>query len=162
MGDTGPIEPLLDGIYDAAVDGSRWTAVLGLLAAHFDSGSAHLSFENVESTRGRMISCGADPAFTSQYGEYYVRRNVLWREFVRRGLSAVMCDRQIIPKAELRKSEFYNDFLAPQDCDDLLIAPITRGVDSGSTITLWRPRRHAAWTDKDIVRFRRLAPHLAR
>lgn len=126
MGDTGPIEPLLDGIYDAAVDRTRWPRILGELAAHFSSGSAHLSFENFDSTRGKMISSGADPAFALQYGEYYVTRNVLWHEFVRRRLSVIMCDRQVIPKEKLRKTEFYNDFLAPQDCDDLLIAPITR------------------------------------
>jgi DNA-binding CsgD family transcriptional regulator len=162
MGDTGPIEALLDGIYDAAVDGNRWPVVLGQLAAHFSSGSAHLSFENVESTRGKMISFGADPAFTAQYGDYYVSRNVLWQEFVRRRLSAIMCDRQVIPKDELRRSEFYNGFLAPQDCDDLLIAPITREEECGSTITLWRSRRHESWTERELVEFRRLAPHLAR
>lgn len=162
MGDTRPIEPLLDGIYDAAVDGSRWPIVLGQLAAHFGGGSAHLSFENIESTRGKMISFGADPAVTAQYGEYYVTRNVLWHAFLRRRLSGVMCDRQVIPKEELRKSEFYNDFLAPQDCDDLLIAPVTREEDSGSTVTLWRSRRHEGWTGRDIARFRGLAPHLAR
>ena len=104
MGDTGPSEPILDGIYDAAVDGNRWPVVLGRLAAHFGSGSAHLSFENVESTRGKMISFGVDPGFTARYGGYYVTRNVLWHECVRRRLSGVMCDRQVIPKETLRKS----------------------------------------------------------
>lgn len=162
MGDTGPIEPLLDGIYDAAVDRTRWPRILGELAAHFSSGSAHLSFENFESTRGKMISSGADPAFALQYGEYYVTRNVLWHEFVRRRLSVIMCDRQVIPKERLRKTEFYNDFLAPQDCDDLLIAPITREEECGSTITLWRSRRDDGWTGRDVARFRGLVPHLAR
>lgn len=162
MGDTGPIEPLLDGIYDAAVDGRRWPVVLGQLAAHFGGGSAHLSFENNESTHGRMISFRADPGYAAQYASYYVTRNVLWHEFVRRRLSTIMCDRQVIPKEEFRKSEFYNGFLAPQDCDDLLIAPITRGEETGSTITLWRPSRHEAWTEKDVLRFRGLVPHLAR
>jgi len=162
MGDTGPIEPLLDGIYDAAVDGNRWPVVLGRLAAHFGSGSAHLSFENVESTRGKLISFGTDPAFAAHYGEYYVSRNVLWQELVRRRLSTIMCDRQVLPKEELRRSEFYNGFLAPQDCDDLLIAPITQGEQSGTTVTLWRSRRREAWTAKEVARFRGLVPHLAR
>lgn len=162
MGDTGPIAPLLDGIYDAAVDGTRWPRALGQLAVHFGSASAHFSFENVQSTHGRLISFGTDPAFAARYSGYFVTRNVLWQEFVRRKLSAVMCDRQIMPKDDLRKSEFYNGFLAPQDCDDVLIAPITRAADSGSTITLWRPQRFDDWTRKDVARFSDLVPHLAR
>ncbi len=162
MGDTGQIEPLVDGIYDAAVDGSRWPLVLGQLAAHFGSASAHLSFENVQSTRGSMISFGADPSFAASYSEYYVTRNLLWQELLRRRMSGVMCDRQIIPKHEFRKSEFYNDFLAPQDCDDLLCAPFSREANSGSTITLWRPRRFERWQRGDLEHFRKLIPHLSR
>jgi len=162
MGDTRPTELLLDGIYDAAVDGQRWPFVLGQLAAQFGSGSAHLSFESVESMRGKMISFGTDPAYTAHYGDYYVTRNVLWHEFVRRQLSGIMCDRQVLPKEAFRKSEFYNSFLAPQDCEHVLIAPITLRDGTGTTITLWRSRRQEGWTGGDFVRFRSIVPHLAR
>lgn len=161
-GDIGQIEPLVENIYDAAVDRSRWSFVLGRMAAQFGSASAHLSFENVQSTRGSMISHGADPSFAASYSEYYVTRNVLWQEILRRRLVGVACDRQIMPKQELRKSEFYNDFLAPQDCDDLLCAPFFREAESGSTITLWRPRRFERWQRADLERFRKLIPHLSR
>lgn len=162
MGDKGPIDPLLDNIYEAAADGTRWPVVLKALSAQFGSSSAHLSFENVQSTHGRMISFGTDPGFGERYGDYFVTRNVLWRELVRRRLSHVVSDQEVMPKDTLRKSEFYNGFLAPQDCDHVLIAPIIQGAEAGSTITLWRPRRREAWTRKDISRFQGLVPHLSR
>ena len=162
MGDIISIEPLLDGVYDAAVDSSRWPVALAQMTAHFGAASAHLSFENVQSTQGEMVSFGTDPAFAPRYAQYYVTRNVLWQEFVRRRLSGVLCDRQIMPKDELRRSEFYNDFLAPQDCDDLLIAPCSRRNDSGATFTLWRPIRRRGWTRGDASQFGVLATHLSR
>src|SRR5262245_25159924 len=108
MANTAPTESLLDAIYDAAVDDTRWPLVLSQMIAHFRSASAHLSFENVQSTHGRMISFGTDPSFAARYSEYYVTRNVLWQELVRRPRSGVFCDRQLVPKDELRNSEFYN------------------------------------------------------
>jgi len=162
MGDTDEGEPFLNDIYDAAIDRTRWPAVLGRLARHFGSASAHLSIENVQSTQGSMISYGTDPDFDRRYGAYYVTRNVLWQTFLRRPLPGVICDRQIMPKDELCRSEFYNDFLAPQDGDDLLIAPLWRDGDRGSTLTLWRPSTLDGWQSAHAERLRQLTPHLTR
>ncbi len=63
MGDAGPIGPLLDGVYDAAIDSTCWPLVLGQLTARFGSASTHLPFENVQSTCGKIISFGTDLTF---------------------------------------------------------------------------------------------------
>jgi DNA-binding CsgD family transcriptional regulator len=156
------IEALLEDIYDAAVDADRWPAALAAMAGHFGSGSAHLSFENMASTQGRMISFGTDPRYAASYGIYYVSRNVLWQAFVQNQPPGVVSDRHIMPRDQLSRTEFYNDFLRPQGGEELLVSQFLRDAEGGATLTLWRASGPGPWRRKDFETLTALTPHLAR
>jgi DNA-binding CsgD family transcriptional regulator len=153
---------LVAAIYDAALDPRQWPQVLGQLAERFHSASAHLSFENTAGTQGRLISYGTDPVNSRRYADYYVTRNVLWQRIVKRGLENVVTDRIIMPKEELERSEFYNDFLKPQEGEEILASLAVRGANGGTSLTLWRPQRFGIWDREEMDALAELTPHLRR
>ena len=167
MSATGPIAPLLDDIYDAGIDSARWPLVLERLAHDFGSSSAHLTVD-VTSDAGtagvqpRMLSFGTDPAYSRSYADYYAERNVLWDRLVARSLTGVVTNRMIMAKDEARRSEFYNDYLRPQEGDEILGALATQEGCVGTSFTLWRPERLGPWQKSDMTRLAALAPHLQR
>ena len=167
MIETGRIEPLLDGIYDAAVDTTRWPLVLEQLAAHLGSCSAHLTIDvagdaGSDAPSPRMISFGTDPGYVRSYAEYYAARNVFWDRLVARSLTGVMTNRILMSKDEARRSEFYNDYLRPQDGEEILGALASRDGRIGTSFTFWRPERSGPWQKSDMERLSVLAPHLQR
>lgn len=167
MGTVEPIESLLDGIYDAAVDDTRWPVVLGHLAARLGGGSAHLTIDvagnaGIDAPAPRMISFGTDPGFVRSYAEYYAARNVFWDRIVARSLSGVMTNRILMSKDEAGRSEFYNDYLRPQDGEEIMGALASRDGRIGTSFTFWRPERSGPWQKSDMERLSVLAPHLQR
>jgi DNA-binding CsgD family transcriptional regulator len=154
---------IIDQVYDAAVDPAAWPHVLGEMSRLFGSASVHLSQENFQSTQGSLISHGADPDFGRSYAEYYVKRNVLWQRLVQHSLDGVVTDRTIMPKEELRHSEFFNDFLRRCDGEEILCSiAFHRTESTASSLTLWRPERIGAWDAEHMKTLAALTPHLRR
>jgi DNA-binding CsgD family transcriptional regulator len=153
---------LVDALYGAALDVELWANVLEQFSGVFEGSSAHLSVENTASTRGRMISFGTDPYYAERYGDYYITRNVLWQRFVQQPRAGIFTDRDLMPKEELRRSEFYNDFLRPQEGEELLISVFERGPESAKTMTLWRPKQRGPWQAKHVKLLASFTPHLRR
>ncbi|WP_298256811.1 hypothetical protein [Bradyrhizobium sp.] len=164
MRDTDSFDHLADIIYDAAVDAAEWPRVLQRLASTFGASSAHLSIEATRSAPARLISFGTDPSWDRRYAEYYGPRNVAWQRMQQRKLNGIVCDRQVLPKEEFRRSEFYNDFLRPQDSEEILASlavPQTNTTGAG-VVTLWRSERFGPWQSTHIETLTRLTPHLRR
>jgi DNA-binding CsgD family transcriptional regulator len=164
----GTIGSLIDAIYDVGLDAGRWPFVLQRLAESFGSSSAHLSVD-VTGCGGigadaapRMISFGTAPTYSRSYADYYAARNILWDRIVARSLSGIVTNRMIMPTEEARRSEFYNDYLRPQEGDEILCAVAARQGRVGTCFTLWRPERFGPWQPQDVMMLTALAPHLQR
>lgn len=155
------ISQLTENIYDAALDAGSWMYVLGHLAQSFGASSAHLSRDKF-SMEGEIISYGSDPAYAKSYADYFASRNVLWKEMVRRSLYDVMTNRIVMPVEDLRRTEFYNDYLRPQDGEEILVSVPLRQPDAAVSLTLWRPERSGAWEIEHVEAIAALTPHLRR
>ena len=153
---------LIDDIYDVALGAGHWLRVLERLAHNFGGSSAHLAVDSFEMTQSKMISFGPDPSYAQRYADYYATRNVLWQRWMQRPLDGIITDRTIMPREELRRSEFYNDFLRPQDGEELLISVALRRTDGATILTLWRPERFGAWEPRHMKALAALTPHLRR
>lgn len=156
------VSRLTDEIYDAAVDVGHWPRVLERLAQCFGSSSAHIAVDNYAMTQGRLVSFGTDPAYARRYADHYITRNVLWQRMVKRSLYATMTNRTVMPVEELRRSEFYNDFLRPQDGEEILVTVASQQPDRATMVMLWRPARFGAWEPEQMEDLALLTPHLRR
>ncbi len=156
----------LDLTYSAAVEPDRWRDVLGGLIGSLGAGGGALIEQNLESGQGAGVVAGYAPSDLKPYFGYFATRNVIMRlenprEVVRNYTPRVITDEDRLPKAELLRSEFYNDFLRPLDVHSVLMLGLRVRDLEAATINLTRPRgRDFEAADRALAA--RLHPHLIR
>lgn len=153
---------LMDAIYEAALDPEHWIEVLERLSHAFGGSSAHLSVENYAMTEGRLVSFGTDRGYEKSYADYYITRNVLWERLTQKPDTDVTTSRSLMPWEELQRSEFYNDFLRPQDGEEILVSVALRQRDRASCLTIWRPERLGPWGSREMKALTEITPHFRR
>jgi DNA-binding CsgD family transcriptional regulator len=161
------VQELVKLTYEAAADPSRWTDFLRRFSETIHAPSATFLIHNnsLSENNGQkantFTSVGIEPAWIRSYEEYFVTINP-WladRPF-RRGVVAV--GDEILKDRELVRTEFYNDFLRPQNwfyCCGVLTA---QDRSTTSEITALRSRRAGSFTSNEVALFEYLAPHLQR
>jgi len=159
------VQELVKLTYEAAADPSRWTDFLRRFSETIHAPSATFLIHNnsLSESNGQkantFTSVGIEPAWIRSYEEYFVTINP-WladRPF-RRGVVAV--GEEILKDRELVRTEFYNDFLRPQNwfyCCGVLTA---QDRSTTSEITALRSRRAGRFTSNEVALFEYLAPHL--
>jgi DNA-binding CsgD family transcriptional regulator len=154
---------VVEHIYDAAADPGQWPAVLDRICATYPASQAVMVSHDAAIRDGSIFYSARWPAeFTNAYNDYYASRNPWVPNILRRpvGLAAPM--EFMVPRTELLKTEFYNDFLRPQ------------GLISGIGVTLLQDEQrfvaaHMALPDgsddhqsRNAAFLQRLASHLKR
>src|SRR6516164_9125579 len=156
------VEELVKLTYEAAADPSRWNDFLRLFSEAIQAPSAvFLIHDNTHQKANASAVIGIEPAPIKSYQEYFVTINpwLVGHPF-RRGVVAV--GDQILNDQELVRTEFYNDFLQPQDW--FYCCGVLTGQDQSTTseITAIRSRRAGSFTANEVALFEYLAPHLQR
>ena len=154
------IQELVKLTYEAAVDPSRWNDFLRLFseAIHAPS-TVFLIHDNRYPKANASAALGIDPAWIKSYQDYFVTINP-WladRPF-RRGI--VAAGEQILNDRELVRTEFYNDFLRPQDWFYSCGVLIAQDQLTTSEISVIRSRRAGSFNSNEVALFEYLAPHL--
>jgi DNA-binding CsgD family transcriptional regulator len=146
--------------YEAATDPSRWNDFLRLFGEAIHASSAvFLIHDKTYQKANVSMSIGVEPAWVKPYQEYFVAINP-WLEGnpFRRGV--VAAGEQILNGRELVRTEFYNDFLRPQDWFYSCGVLISQDQLTISEITAIRSRRAGSFTSSEMALFEYLAPHL--
>jgi DNA-binding CsgD family transcriptional regulator len=108
-------------------------------------------------------SVDVDPAWHPLYDQHYIRSNPVLKMI--QALPAgnnVFVDRGLVPGSELDRTEFYADFLAPQNHHSALGLSTLDNAGQGACVTFWRSRPRPAWGDEEMRVLRHLGPHLGR
>jgi DNA-binding CsgD family transcriptional regulator len=146
--------------YEAATDPSCWNDFLQLFsqAIHAPSVGFLIHHETHQNANASEV-IGADPAWVRSYQEYFVTINPwLGSDPFRRGVVAV--GEQILSDRELLRTEFYNDFLRPQDRFYSCRVLIAQDQWTTSEIGAIRSRRAGGFTADEIALLEYLVPHL--
>jgi DNA-binding CsgD family transcriptional regulator len=153
---------LIDAIYEAGLDAQRWSDTLPQLAAAAGANVADLVM--VETSRGAaaMFSTGMDPAAIEAYQKYYNRLDPIRRAIERKPAGTIATDRDIVSKAWLTRTEFYNDWVRPQDFYDCTMLTLFRDSTGAGVICLAAPERVDGFATRSSELLRQLMPHLAR
>ena len=111
---------VLDAIYDAATSFDRWPAALERIGEVFGASYVGLIDRNLNTMEGRAIAVGIDLASQREYFDVWSTHDVLrqWTPAYRAG--AVQTDRDILPRTELLRSDYYNGFMKPRDMHAVL------------------------------------------
>ena len=161
------VNELLDSIYAAAVEPSSWPATLERFADSIGGSGVWLSRLNVADGTGSGLVTRIDPAMPQIYLDHFASLNPFANardpdRYLRDYKPDVRLQDHWLPREDLLKTEFYNDFLRPQDIHSTLLVQLT--VAGRETVVININRTHAAggFSHEHITFARRLRPHFAR
>src|ERR1700694_5861219 len=159
MSSESELVTLLDAIYEAGMDFSLWPNALGRIASAFGAHSAGIAGQGRTLSECWGFSSAIDPDLEKKYIEYYHSVNPIWQRASATPVGTVQTDTMVMPRSELRRTEFFNDFLAPQQIESMLNAVVS--VEEGRQ-TVVTARRNTQFETDNVELYRLLAPHLRR
>jgi DNA-binding CsgD family transcriptional regulator len=119
--------PLTSLAHRALLGEADWQDLLDRARQVLPNGKAVLFFHDAGSARGAFsFASGTEEGFRRAYEAYYARINPWMPHAAIRPLGRVVQADRMLPRAGLRKTEFYADFLAPQDLETGLGVTIRR------------------------------------
>jgi DNA-binding CsgD family transcriptional regulator len=162
-------DDLIGKIYDAAVMPELWPVFLEQLSDAFGSRGTVLYLVDFASRSATcrsdeisfIQSVRTDPETVLSYDRYYSKVNV-WLENSRdlpEG-KLITTDR-LFPVRELTKTEWYNDWLKPQDYFHAMIGHLLKQDTLAVRLSIFRAKRQPFSAD-EIISLARLVPHLRR
>lgn len=157
MIDESTLITLINAIYEAGADFSRWPEVLCSISSVCASHTTVLTRQGERPGESWSLAPQCDPAYYESYCSYYHGVNPLWQRTAPAG--AVQTDATLMPASEFVRSEFYNDFLVPQQLGSMLSAVAL--VEDGRQTVVATHRQHA-FEPEQVQLFQLLAPHLQR
>jgi DNA-binding CsgD family transcriptional regulator len=153
----------LDLLYGAAVEPRDWERVIARFADLVGGAKAWLPELDLANGSGQGVIARIEPTAQETYFQYFASRN----PFVRLGAPGawpvnVRTDEDEFQKDEFIRTEYYNDFLKPQDIHSCLIVRLGRRGGMQSTLNVSRPRHKDQFARSDLEIARRLHPHVIR
>ena len=149
---------LVEKIYEAATDTSRWPVVLQSIADAFGAQDASLSAVSPVAVPW-LVAPRTDPAFLQSYGQHYHPLNLFWGRMTRVPVGTAVTDRMVLRQETLRASQFYNEWSRPQNY--LAVMGATLLVEDQWRFEFVVPGK-SAFGPEHIKLYNALAPHLKR
>lgn len=155
----------LDLVYGAALEPDLWLAVLGQFAGMTGGWSAFLTRVNLVS--GESIEWGThvDPVLAPLYGQHYAALNPFATPPPRRvnvnghGSDQVRAAEVWLPKSDLMRTEFYNDYMRPQGIHSAILLQL---ADRPHAFTQLVVNRRESASAGELVLAARFQPHIQR
>jgi DNA-binding CsgD family transcriptional regulator len=150
--------------YEAGADPERWPLFLEKVATTIADGSSGLQIQDLGRDEGSFaFAVLADPAYIDAYEKHFAALNP-WTRLgapkMQPGL--VIYDEMVLSTRQLKKTEFYGDFLRPQGIAHSLAGVIDREGDITAFVSFCRSARRGPWTADEIGLLANLMPHLQR
>src|SRR5208282_2153361 len=156
------VDGLVNRIYDAAVDAHLWPAFLDDFASTVRGSSTVILFYDGSPANAKVsaVAVRADPHYIREYRDHYDAINPWLKSWKTRlnqaGPASIGTSEERVELASLYKTEFYNDYLLPQDTIHQLGCMITKTEDSASGFACLRSRRAGPFGDVEIKLLRAL------
>lgn len=150
---------LIAAIYEAGADFRCWPEAMRLMAQAYNAPAMVFGSTSPRVEEVFVLAPQVDPAANERYAAYYHRINPIWPLLSSTPAGAVRTDAMILPKRELARTEFFNDFLLPQGYGSML--GVVAHAENGRQFSMVAQRSREFEAD-DIRLHRRLAPHLQR
>lgn len=160
-------ERLVDRIYAAAMDPRLWPSVMEAVADEIGALQACLTRLNHVDGDGEGVVARIDPASVQAFYEYYRTRNVFtlvddfdaWRRGWR---PTVVTTHDVMPVDDYYRTEYFNDFMRPQDAGATLHVRLELSDTTSGAIAFGRSIRKGDFATEAVAAAQRLQPHLIR
>jgi DNA-binding CsgD family transcriptional regulator/PAS domain-containing protein len=159
MSSESDLASLIAVIYEAGMDFSLWPHALGRIAAAFNAPSAGIARQGRTLSECWGFSSAIDPDCEKKYIDYYHSVNPIWQRASSTPVGTVQADTMVMPRRELKRTEFFNDFLVPQQMESMLNAVVLVEEGRQTVVTV---RRNPEFEANHVKLYKLLAPHLQR
>ena len=155
---------LVGQIYDAVVDPTRWTSVLGHIADYTHAARVTLILEDSDRPQNSVYyQSYSDPGWIDRYLDAYMLINPMR---LARGMQArsgdVILTKDFMSIEEYQRTRIYREFLADRQLVDIAAAVLDKSATSITVLSLKRSR-HQGFADEDLrQRLSLIAPHVKR
>ena len=158
------LSKLLTALYDAAGDRSLWSVFLHELALATRSNQAGILLHDLKhGDHSASLQWGIDPAAVRLYQEHFGKCDVWMRRAAPLAYTGWLATSQeICSLTELSRSEFYNEYLRPNDMAYAMWGVMENSPSRIINIGLYRDLRRQPFENKDLELLRFLDPHLER
>ena len=154
---------LLSVLYETVGNVNGWAPFLEALTATYPGGKGAIAVHDPAIQKGLAnLAAGLEPGLMAHYNAYYASVNPQVAGVAKRPIGLATHSDFLVPREELVKSEFFNDFMRPIKVDTTIGATIEKNGMRHTVVNVHMPA--ATWErDTDAVaRLQRLAPHLFR
>jgi DNA-binding CsgD family transcriptional regulator/PAS domain-containing protein len=152
---------IIDLAYEAAIAPELWGAVCERFSDLMQGGATTLIVQDQVTGEGDGLALRMDPAELGLMFRFATRNPLLKiADFPVR--PRVLTDEEKLPKSELVRSEYYNEFMQPNEIHSLLIARLVVENDITVVLNVARSRKRDGFGQAEIETASRLHPHLSR
>ena len=121
------MQDLIGGIYDAAADPALWNDVMARLVRETGARSGIFYDHHSATKRSRVLGVeGFDPHFLDLYERHYGALDPWHKSGLSWPVGSVAQTASLMPDRELRRTEFYQDHLRPQQVFYAMGGPVDR------------------------------------
>ena len=157
----------LDLVYGAAVEPGLWTSVMERYADAIGGEKGWLSLLNLRDGSGGGLISRIDPLEMDRYATHFADRNPLFRvddpeRYIRSWAPRILTDEDWMPKSTLVQSEYYNDFLRPQNIHSCVMVRLAMCGTETAVMNITRGESRGQFDSSEIEIAQSLHPHLIR
>jgi DNA-binding CsgD family transcriptional regulator/PAS domain-containing protein len=153
----------LDLLYGAPVELADWEPVIARFASMIGGDKAWMPDLDMVTGGGRGVIARIDPRAQDTYIQHYASLNPFVRKYAAGPWPlTVMTDEDSFPKDQLVRTEYFNDFLRPQDIHSMVVVRLARRDGVLSTLNVTKPKHKGQFTGAELETARRLHPHVIR
>ncbi|HKJ70812.1 MAG TPA: helix-turn-helix transcriptional regulator [Gammaproteobacteria bacterium] len=154
---------LLESVYESAVDPDQWRVFLQGLAAALNakSGMFRVIDEQLPAIRAN-VHYNLDPELQEAHRQYFVTRDVYIEALRDHPGGFIAPGEAILDLNQLRKTEFFADYMQPQDSYHVCGGLAMRNEELTIKFGLQRDRRTGPFSRADADFIRRFVPHIQR
>lgn len=154
---------LLSVLYETVGNVNGLAQFLEALTATYPGAKGAIAVHDPAIHKGlASFAAGLEPGLMAHYNEHYASLNPQVARVAKRPIGLATHSDFLVPRAELIKSEFFNDFMRRIKVDTTIGATIEKNGMRHTVVNVHMPA--ATWeSDTDaLARLQRLAPHLFR
>lgn len=157
------VDEITDLIYLGIGDDGELMQVLARIRRDFGAVAAALISHDFRARRGTWaLESGLDDRLRQAYADHYAARNPWLGYPLAYETGRAHLGHSIIPGWQLVRTEFYCDYLRPQDCYHRLCGVPLRFGEETIFLTIMRAPGQAEFDERDVADLQRLLPHLGR
>lgn len=156
------VSSLIEGIYDASLDHSRWQQALREVTDFVGGTGAILYSHNLAANAvSWAIFTDMDPEAIQAYERYYAKIDARYDGALKLPTGTVLTENRVMESRALAKTEFYQDFLRPYDIPHIC-ASVLFTEPEFVAISVQGGHRHGPFAAAEMERLELLIPHISR